>query len=251
MSRPDIASIAKRAPALKKLVVLSMPDSLLIDHWASVPADAESLAALFGAALQSARQTSNASVGKKNPDLVSIETAEALIFVVPLDHDMAAGFVFDRSTSLGLARIQIRDMLVELEPAMRAGAVKPKPPAAVPLPVPVAEQITTINPAITTVNQPAVNVPEPMPIATAVAPPSVAASAELSTVSDAGRPRAVRLLEFLHRYAPDPHVSMLRLSLRTGIALEKLDRPELLTNEQVEAMAASVRDIIGQEQLGI
>ena len=65
------------------------------------------------------------------------------------------------------------------------------------------------------------------------------------------RPRGARLLDFFRRYAPDPHASFLRLSLRTGIPLEDLEHPERLSDDQVDKLAASVRDILGQEQMTI
>ena len=251
MRRQDVARIAQMAPALKKLVVLST-DGLMLEHWSATGSDGESVAALLGALLQAGRQAAQADSAIDQPDLISIETSEALLFVCPLGSELAGGFVFDRTTTLGLARIQIRDMVLELDKLAPGTEVRTsKPGPAIPIPVAGHEPTIPSAPPIPT---PPTSIPASVPIAPATPipaarTPSVAAPPPPSDPS--GRPRAVRLLEFLHRYAPDPHVSLLRLSLRTGIALEKLDRPDLLTHEQVESMAASVRDIIGQEQLGI
>ncbi len=297
MRRQDVARVAQMAPALKNLVVMSMPDCLLVEQWSAAPADMESVAALMGATLHAANQAARAISDRPNTDLVSIETPDALIFMCAVSQSMGTCFVFDRTSTLGLARIQIRDMLLELEPLLRGTETLGKPPAAVPMPV---ASMGTAGPASAglassssvsraptlppegrgpglsnppppsaapnfdpTLRTPAIDPPrapseEPRPDVLSSmrgpvepmrsAPPEVVRP---SPPESPGRPRAVRLLEFLHRYAPDPHVSLLRLSLRTGISLERLDRPELLTNEQVESMAASVRDIIGQEQLGI
>lgn len=65
------------------------------------------------------------------------------------------------------------------------------------------------------------------------------------------RPRAVRLLDFFRRYAPDPHAALLRLSLRTGIPVDLLEAPDALDDAQVDAIADSIRDILGQETVGI
>jgi len=65
------------------------------------------------------------------------------------------------------------------------------------------------------------------------------------------RPRGVRLVEFLNRYAPDPHAVMLRVSLRNGIPLEDLERPERLRDEQVEALEETTRKILGLQTLNI
>ena len=252
MKRQDTTRIAEAAAGLKTLVVLSMPDCLLIDHWSAVDADVESIAHLMGTAVHACRQLTQATSGKANPETLNIETPDALILVCPMGIDLATGFVFDRTTTtIGLARIQIRDMLLELEPLLRTDIGR-KPPPAVPLPIaePAGElphgelSAAELSAALSSATEGST--------AEDAAPPSPPAPPLPSDEQGpAARPRAVRLLEYLQRYAPDPHVSLLRLSLRTGIALERLDRPELLTNEQVESMAASVRDIIGKEQLGI
>ncbi len=65
------------------------------------------------------------------------------------------------------------------------------------------------------------------------------------------RPRATRLLDFFRRYAPDPHAALLRLSLRTGIPVDLLEAPDALDDAQVDAIADSIRDILGQETVGI
>ena len=63
------------------------------------------------------------------------------------------------------------------------------------------------------------------------------------------RPRAVRLVEFLKRYAPDPHAVLLRVALRTGIRLEVLERPETLEDDQVSLLEAASKQILGLEEL--
>ena len=279
MKQQDVVRIAQRAPSLKQLVVLSMPDALLVDEWSVISSDAETVAALMGSVLQMARQLGQAAVGRATSDFLSIELTDALIIVAPVGPELAAGFVYDRGATLGLARVQTRDMIFELSAILRGTSPAAKPPAAVPLPTPAASEAPMRRPppamtrASATTDRAALTPPEPARAVSATADPASTHSTTAgrgtgsSNVDPASRPtvvsrptpvpepqsrpRAVRLLEFLHRYAPDPHVSLLRLSLRTGIALEKLDRPELLTHEQVESMAASVRDIIGQEQLGI
>jgi hypothetical protein len=65
------------------------------------------------------------------------------------------------------------------------------------------------------------------------------------------RPRGVRLMEFLRRYAPDPHAVFLRISLRTGIELSSLESPEALSVEEVSALEEATRYILGLETLSI
>ena len=65
------------------------------------------------------------------------------------------------------------------------------------------------------------------------------------------RPRGVRVMEFLNRYAPDPHAVLLRVSLRTRLPLEALEKPENLTEEQVAQVEASACEILGLKELSI
>ena len=317
MARQNIGRIAQRSPTLKDLLVLSMPDCLLIEGWSAAGSDTGSLASLMGSIVHAGRQTAQGTSGKANPEMITIETPEALIFVVPIGKEFAAGFVYERSTTLGLARVQIRDALLELEPLLRGPQAITKPPPAVPLPVPMGppldEPERNINPRIAaaasnrapadrrsvhSIESPPESVPvmvapttkpspripanvrtagepaatrtagepaaartagDPVPARTAGDPPAIQPRPATSQIAErpiapatprtsSARSRAVRLLEYLQQNAPDPHVSLLRLSLRTGIALERLDRPDLLTDEQVETMAASVRDIVGPDQ---
>jgi hypothetical protein len=65
------------------------------------------------------------------------------------------------------------------------------------------------------------------------------------------RPRAVRIVEFLEKYAPDPHAALQRVALRTGIELEALRRPEGLAAADVEQLEETVKDILGLDKLSI
>lgn len=76
-------------------------------------------------------------------------------------------------------------------------------------------------------------------------------TAKLPKVDVTVQPRAVRVIEFLHRYAPDPHAVLARVSLRTKISIDDLARPESLSpiqTEQVEDVAAK---LLGLDRLNI
>ncbi len=253
MARRDMAQIAQRSPALKDLVILSMPDCIFVDGWSAHNADTETFAALMGTVVHAVRQTTQATDGRASAEMVTIETPDALIFVVPIGTEFAAGFVFTRRATIGLARLQIRDALLDIEPLLRRAPVPTKPPPAVPMPTTLGDDpLASIDSIPESV--PAIRAPSRPPAATSEPPterPAPANEPSPQPPEDHSiRARALRLLQHLQRHAPDPHVSLLRLSLRTGIAMERLDRPETLSEEQVEAMAASVRDIIGQGHLG-
>lgn len=115
----------------------------------------------------------------------------------------------------------------------------PRIPPAVTVPLPVPEPVVPSSLPRRTFPEPATTVSSP--------PPPIPGL----TSRPVARPRAVRLLEFYRRYAPDPQAALQRLALRSGVALEKLEHPEQLEENQVETIAAAVRDILGQEQVGL
>ncbi len=65
------------------------------------------------------------------------------------------------------------------------------------------------------------------------------------------RPKSVRVIDYLRRYAPDPHAALLRVSLRTGIPMDVLNAPEAFTEAQTSLVANTVRDILGLEELHV
>jgi predicted regulator of Ras-like GTPase activity (Roadblock/LC7/MglB family) len=65
------------------------------------------------------------------------------------------------------------------------------------------------------------------------------------------QPRAARILEYLKLYAPDPHASMMRLALRTGIPLEHLEVPSSLSAQALAQVEEAVCDILGIDQLSL
>lgn len=65
------------------------------------------------------------------------------------------------------------------------------------------------------------------------------------------RPRGVRVVDFLRRYAPDPHAVLLRVALRTGIDAESLERPESLSEEQVASVEEAAKRILGLDELAV
>jgi predicted regulator of Ras-like GTPase activity (Roadblock/LC7/MglB family) len=65
-------------------------------------------------------------------------------------------------------------------------------------------------------------------------------------------PRAVRILEFLDRYAPDSHAVRHRVALRTGITYDTLQSSAAqLSASQVEALESAVCDILGLDRIEV
>jgi hypothetical protein len=73
----------------------------------------------------------------------------------------------------------------------------------------------------------------------------------LPSVQNEERPRGVRIMEFLDRYAPDPHAVILRVSLRTGISVDALKAAETLTADQIDKVEESAARLLGLKQLNI
>lgn len=63
------------------------------------------------------------------------------------------------------------------------------------------------------------------------------------------QPRGVELLEYLRVYAPDPHASMFRISVKTGIPVEELENPSNLSGEDVSLIEQAVCDILGIDNI--
>ncbi len=67
----------------------------------------------------------------------------------------------------------------------------------------------------------------------------------LPKVQPEDRPRGLRIMEFLDRYAPDPHAVALRVSLRAGISLDDLKMAGSLTPDQVQRLEETACKILG------
>lgn len=65
------------------------------------------------------------------------------------------------------------------------------------------------------------------------------------------RARGTRIIEFLDRYAPDPHAVLLRVSLRAGLSMEDLRSPERLSEEQLQRLEETACKILGVKQLSL
>jgi predicted regulator of Ras-like GTPase activity (Roadblock/LC7/MglB family) len=69
--------------------------------------------------------------------------------------------------------------------------------------------------------------------------------AELPRVDAEARPRGVRVIEFLERYAPDPHTVLMRVALRTGLSADALASPQTWSPEQVTQVEEAACRILG------
>lgn len=76
-------------------------------------------------------------------------------------------------------------------------------------------------------------------------------SSQLPQIDAEERPRGVRLVEFVRRYAPDPHSALLRISVRTGLTVEQLEAAENLDASDVERIEGAARRILGLTQINL
>jgi len=65
------------------------------------------------------------------------------------------------------------------------------------------------------------------------------------------RPRGVRVVEFLRRYAPDPHSVLMRVALRSGLDIDLLENPETLNDEQIVKVEEATKRILGLTELNV
>jgi hypothetical protein len=64
-------------------------------------------------------------------------------------------------------------------------------------------------------------------------------------------PRGQKVLDFVERYAPDPHTVLLRVAVKARIPLDELKSPENLTGDTLERVEEAVRDILGLDSLNL
>lgn len=73
----------------------------------------------------------------------------------------------------------------------------------------------------------------------------------LPEVIPAARTRGEKIVEFLSRYAPDPHAVLLRVSLRTQLPVERLENAASLGPDEVELLERVACQILGIPKLSI
>lgn len=73
--------------------------------------------------------------------------------------------------------------------------------------------------------------------------------ATLPKLQTQSRPKSVKLVEFLRKYAPDPHAVLKRASLRSGIPLSQLRAPAEMSDVQVENLEEVAKDLLGLEHI--
>ncbi len=65
------------------------------------------------------------------------------------------------------------------------------------------------------------------------------------------RSRGAMLVDFMRKYAADPHAVLKRASLRTGISLSKLRSPAELSEDQVEKLEVVAQELLGLDHINL
>lgn len=76
-------------------------------------------------------------------------------------------------------------------------------------------------------------------------------TASLPEMLPTARTKGEKIVEFLARYAPDPHAVMLRVALRTHLPVERLENAASLDADEVELLERTACQILGVPKLGI
>ena len=76
-------------------------------------------------------------------------------------------------------------------------------------------------------------------------------SGQLPSVDAEELPRGARVLDFLQRYAPDPHAVLMRVAARTGLSIDELNNAQALSAEQVEKLEKAAKRILGLDHLNV
>jgi len=147
----------------------------------------------------------------------TLEWPGVVVIVRSVSASALVVFFFNAGIKLGIARMHITNVLDQLD-AM--------------LPSPRSHTVRTLP----TVPPPPERDPEPEPEPAAAFEPDS---------------KAQRLLRYLDEHAPDTHAALLRVSLQTGLPLSLLKTPEQLSTEEFDQVTASVRRILGVEQLPV
>ncbi len=162
-------------------------------------------------------------VGLAEPaTLCTLEWPSVRVVVRSVSASALVVFFFNADTKLGVARMHITNVVDRLD-AMLPNAVS---------------QTMRSMPAVAPSRYAE---PDPLPAPEPEPAPEPAPAQEES--------RGQRLLAYLDEFAPDTHAALLRVSLQTGLPLSLLKSPEKLSGDEFEQVTASVRRILGVEQL--
>jgi predicted regulator of Ras-like GTPase activity (Roadblock/LC7/MglB family) len=114
---PTIADVVKDAPGLHALIVISRVDGLACASWSrGAEVDIEAWSAFLAQVEHAAKLCLDLDLTTDDGAAITWENGRNVLVLHSLDSDRAVAFVFDRSVTLGYARLQIRKLLPQLAP---------------------------------------------------------------------------------------------------------------------------------------
>lgn len=157
---------------------------------------------------------------------------------------------FTREAPLGFARMAARQIVSTLEQDL------PYPREEVPAPVKThtpsqAPRPVSVVPSVSARPSPIEVIPKPTTPGLVVSPPALdfeepAPDTTQPRSSIGDRVRAV--VSHVEAIAPDPHIVRLRLALRTGLGLDALSTPDVLSNDALLLIETAAEDILGLDR---
>ncbi len=156
-------------------------------------------------------------------------------------HSFVVAVSFDGTVPLGFVRFHAARISMTLRPELPQDSNTP--PSGVPA-------VSAPPPTVQVVSAPRVDEAEHEEPARTLAFPAggavvVRSSRPPPRGTKAEIDRATKLLAYLDRHAPDPHVVRLRVSLRAGIKPLALDHPESLGADAMVLLETAAEDILG------
>jgi hypothetical protein len=58
-------------------------------------------------------------------------------------------------------------------------------------------------------------------------------------------------MKYLNEHAPDTHAALMRVSLQTGLSLNRLNSPDSFSDEEYARVEESVRRILGVDSINL
>ncbi len=227
MTNPEFAALVRTIEPLRACFIIEASSGALHREFCRGVMSVES--DVIARAIAGLARAQTDIVGSSEPaTLTTLEWPGVTVLVRSVSAAALVVFFFDAEISLGLARMHLTNVVDQLGahlPAAHSATVRAMP---------------AVSPA--KVSAPAVDASGP-----ALPPATVAPSA--AELPAAGTTGAEKLLHYLDDNAPDPHAALLRVSLQTGLPLSLLKTPERLSGEEFDQVTASVRRILGVEQL--
>ncbi|MGF1509031.1 MAG: hypothetical protein ACFB9M_05960 [Myxococcota bacterium] len=195
--------LAEAIPGLLEVVWLTIPDRLLVHHWARKPREtSEELAGQVGDLFESAQIMLRHSGSGGPATWVSAESAEGRVLLATVGDQMLGAFVFDGSWPLGMVRAQVRQ-LVE---AGRAGFAARPHSAAESSEKGVSSALSSRLPPLRS--------------------------------QDVNQVRSI--VEVVRKKAPEPDAVLSHLARAAGISVLDLAHPERLSPGELRAILDSV-----------